>query len=114
MKRKLIGLLCAALVISSLAVPASAFASTGKLSGNGKKPAGILTSIAAAVSSLFSKGASVPPPPPSLPPAVEDDERNGRGLLDWLLGGGRWHSDDGWWDCNKDESYKMWKRYYCY
>ncbi|OBZ17486.1 hypothetical protein [Bacillus sp. FJAT-26390] len=42
-----------------------------------------------------------------------DKDWNSKGWFDWW-DDDDWWDDICWWDKNKDDSYKIWERYYCY
>ncbi|WP_025693120.1 hypothetical protein [Paenibacillus zanthoxyli] len=99
------------LLVSVIMLPASAYASSG--SAEAKYRASYATSFFSSLSNLFSswfdKGKS----------ASHDNDKESGNWLSWLKGKDHGHDDDhddddDWWEDNKHDSYKLWKKYYCY
>ncbi|QWU17027.1 hypothetical protein KP014_07505 [Paenibacillus sophorae] len=97
------------LLVSVMMLPASAYASSG--SAEAKHNASYATSFFSSLSNVFSswfdRGGS----------ASYKDDKESNNWLGWLKGkdhGDDHDDDEDWWEDNKHDSYKLWKKYYCY
>ncbi|WP_410513542.1 hypothetical protein PaeBR_03575 [Paenibacillus sp. BR2-3] len=108
-------------LISTIILPASAYASSGTSSSQYITTSSYATSffstLAGALSSLFNKEKSTY--------SYTESKKANTSLLSWLKGNDRrddddrWDDDDGWddddrWDGKKKDSYKLWEKYYRY
>jgi hypothetical protein len=106
---KLKKIICLTLLISVCLFPTSAFAASNFESSNNKKS--LISSILSIFSGNKSSGNTSQPPLPSIPNNVKDF--NTKSWYDWF-NHKNWWDDLCKWDKYKDDSYKLWERYYCY
>lgn len=119
---KSIKILCLTLLISVCMIPTSAFASSSKATSENKK------SFLDNILSVFSVSKSNNNQNQNNNNNNQNSSKNhsnqsdkhkvdkdwdSKDLFDW------WDDDDWWdeicwWDKNKDDSFKLWERYYCY
>ena len=116
---KSIKILCLALLISVFMFPASAFASSGKATADNKKSfiSSILTVFSVSKSSTnnnqYNSSKNNNNHSNQSNKQKVDKDWDSKNWFDW------WDDDDWWdeicwWDKNKDDSLKIWERYYCY
>lgn len=110
---KWIKVLCLMLLISICMFPASAFASSSKAASENKKS--FLTNIFSVftVQKSDSNDSQNGNSNQSTKHKVDKDW-DSKGWLDWWDNDDDWWDDICWWDKNKDDSFKIWERYYCY
>ncbi|WP_139999412.1 hypothetical protein [Paenibacillus paridis] len=106
-------MICLTLLISVCIVPATAFAASNSESSSNKKS--LISSILSIFSNTksnnntnnnnHSNSSNAPKP---------DKDWNSKSWFDWFNHNDNWWDEICWWDKNKDDSYKLWERYYCY
>ncbi|WP_419873644.1 hypothetical protein [Candidatus Pristimantibacillus sp. PTI5] len=114
-------ILCLTLLISVCMFPASAFAASSKDTSNNKK------SFLSSIFSVFTvtksnnsnnnnnqqNNSNNHSNSNSSNNNKVDKDWDSKGWFDWL-DDDDWWDEINWWDKNKDDSFKIWERYYCY
>ena len=90
-------------LISTIMLPASAYASAPSVSHHTSSYAtSFFSSIAGHISSFFEKDTTTY--------NYNDNKTVSNSWLSWLKG----NDIKNWWEDKKDDSYKLWEKYYCY
>ncbi|KAA8997571.1 hypothetical protein F4V43_17575 [Paenibacillus spiritus] len=104
--KRLSGSLMVMLLLASIMLPVSASASPSQSAAYQSSTAtSFLSSLLGAIGSLFHKDT----PPANNPP--QNQQPSGINWSDWLKGN---NCGNGWWGDTKNDSYKIWEKYYCY
>ncbi|MDT3428818.1 hypothetical protein J2Z22_004412 [Paenibacillus forsythiae] len=103
--KKFARLMLIAALVSLMLLPASAYAASGAAEAkyNAAYATSFFSSLTDALSFWFDKEES----------ASYGGYKESGGWLSWLKGKDHGDKED-WWEDNKHDSYKLWKKYYCY